>query len=84
MNSNPSCVELLEMLKQVLDLKLLVSKFLWRKFRFTDVVCDGFLRDVLIVCIKLSGEESRTTALQFITHRNFFLFNSNKLALLDD
>ena len=81
MDANPSCVELLEMLKQVLDLKLLVSKFLWREFMCNDVVCDGFLRDVLIVCIELSGKESRTTALQFVSHRISFLFNSNKHSL---
>ena len=81
MDANPSVVELLEMLKQVLDLKLLVSKFLWREFMCNDVVGDGFLRDVPIVCIKLCGEESRTAALQFVSHKNSSLFNTNKNAL---
>ena len=82
MDANPSVVELLEMLKQVLDLKLLVRKFLWREFMCNDVVGDGFLRDVPIVCIKLCGEESRTAALQFVSHKNSSLFNTNKHALL--
>ena len=83
MDANPSCVELLEMLKQVLDLKLLVSKFLWREFMCNDVVCDSFLRDVLIVCIELSGKESWTTALQFVSHRIlFYLIVTSTLYLL--
>ena len=83
MDANPSCVELLEMLKQVLDLKLLVSKFLWREFMCNDVVCDSFLRDVLIVCIELSGKESWTTALQFVSHIIlFYLIVTNTLYLL--
>ena len=83
MDANPSVVELLEMLKQVLDLKLLVSKFLWREFMCNDVVCDSFLRDVLIVCIELSGKESWTTALQFVSHRIlFYLIVTSTLYLL--
>jgi len=84
MDANPSLVELLKVRKQVLDLKLQASKFLWREFMSNDVVCKGFLRDVLIICIKLSGKESRTAVLQFVSHRNYFLFNSNKHALFTD
>ena len=52
---------MLQVREKNFDLKLLTCELFWSQIVVADVVRNGFLRDVLVVGVKLRGEESRNS-----------------------
>ena len=81
MDSPPLFVVLLQVGEEITHLYFCHRDFEVRDIVVLQPVSASFLRDVLLVGVKLSGEEFRAATLRSIKHRNSFVFNNNKHAL---
>ena len=77
MDSPPLFVVLLQVGEEITHLDFCHRDFEVRDIVVLQPVSTSFLRDVLLVGVKLSGEESRAAGRWFGTHRKSFIFNNN-------
>ena len=77
----PLTVVLSQVREEITHLNVLFFVVVRSDFVVTQPVSNGFLRDVLLMGVKLSCEESRAAGRQFVTHSKSFIFNNNNHTL---